>query len=175
VGRPAVFLDRDGVLVVPEFRDGRSFAPRTLDDLHFYPRAPAASARLRAAGFVLVVVTNQPDVGKGLIPLEVLEEMHNRLRCKMPVDAIMACRHTQAQDCRCRKPRPGMLTDAAAKLDIQLDASFMVGDRRSDIDAGQAAGCQTIFIDLDYQAEDAPENPDWIVRSIQEAVDCILA
>jgi D-glycero-D-manno-heptose 1,7-bisphosphate phosphatase len=169
----AVFLDRDGVIVIPEFRDGRSFAPRRLDRYKFYPDAAAALSRLKAAGFRLVVVTNQPDVGKGLIAEDVLNEMHDRLREAMPVDAIKACLHTQSAECECRKPKPGMLLEAARELQIDLARSYMVGDRAGDIEAGEAAGCRTAFIDLDYR-ERRPVAPTFIVRSVSEAADCIL-
>jgi D-glycero-D-manno-heptose 1,7-bisphosphate phosphatase len=169
----AVFLDRDGVLVVPEFRDGRSYAPRGLEGYRFYPDAPEALARLKAAGYKLVVVTNQPDVGKGLIPQGVADEMHERLRRAMPVDLIKACFHTQAADCDCRKPKPGMLLDAARELGVALESSYMVGDRASDVEAGEAAGCRTVFIDLEYR-ERKPATATFTVRSVAEAADCIL-
>jgi D-glycero-D-manno-heptose 1,7-bisphosphate phosphatase len=169
----AVFLDRDGVIVIPEFRDGRSFAPARLDRYEFYPDAAVALSRLKAAGFKLVVVTNQPDVGNGLIAEDVVSEMHDRLRNAMPVDAIKACFHIQSAECECRKPKPGMLLEAARELQIDLARSYMVGDRAGDIEAGEAAGCRTVFIDLDYR-ERRPVAPTFTVRSISEAADCIL-
>ncbi len=169
----AVFLDRDGVLVIPEFRDGRSFAPTRIEDYRFYDDARDALIRLKEAGFLLVVVTNQPDVGKGLIPRSTIAEMHDRLARELPVDRIEICDHVQGQRCGCRKPAPGMLLRAAHDLDIDLSQSIMVGDRLSDVEAGQAAGCATIFIDLDY-TETKPTTQTHTVRSIVEAVDIIL-
>ncbi len=166
----AVFLDRDGVLVVPTFRDGRSFAPTRLEDYRFYPAAAPALTRLKAAGYRIVVVTNQPDVGKGLIARDVMDEMHARLCRAMPIDAVMACFHTQAEGCDCRKPKPGMLIDAARQLRIDLTESYIVGDRASDVEAGEAAGCRTVLIDLDYR-EHKPVAPTFTVRSVAEAVD----
>ena len=170
----AVFLDRDGVIVIPEFRDGRSFAPTTLDSFRLYESAPACLRALKAAGFLLVVVTNQPDVGKGVIPMATIDEMHRRLRSALPIDDIQVCTHTREDHCLCRKPKPGMLTTASAALEISLDCSFMIGDRESDIAAGRAAGCKTVFIDLDYSAEPKPRHPDFTVRSLAEATDRIL-
>src|ERR1700730_16726615 len=115
-GARAVFLDRDGVLVVPEFRDGRSFAPRSLADFRIYDDAAAATALMKTAGFRLVVVTNQPDVGYGKIALADVEEMHRRLDAALPLDAIEACYHRHDEACDCRKPRPGMLRRAAERL-----------------------------------------------------------
>ena len=169
----AVFLDRDGVLVIPEFRDGRSFAPTRLEDYKFYPGAFDALSRLRTAGYKLVVVTNQPDVGKGLIQRDVANEMHERLSKAMPVDLIKACFHSQDVGCNCRKPKPGLLFEAAKELQIDLAQSYMVGDRASDVEAGEAAGCSTVFIDLNY-LERRPASPTFTVRSIAEAVGCIL-
>ena len=169
----AVFLDRDGVLVVPEFRNGRSFAPTRLEDYRFYADAPPALSRLKTAGFKLVVVTNQPDVGNGLLSRAVAEEMHERLRNAMPVDMIKACFHGKAANCACRKPKAGMLLEAADELGIDLEQSYIVGDRASDIEAGEAAGCRTVFIDLEY-SERRPAAPTFTVRSIAEAADCIL-
>jgi D-glycero-D-manno-heptose 1,7-bisphosphate phosphatase len=172
-GRAAVFLDRDGVIVVPEFRDGRSFAPTALAGYRFYPDAAENLARLKAAGFLLVVVTNQPDVGKGVIPRAVMDEMHRRIVDAMPVDAVKACTHRQTDGCACRKPSPGMLVEAAGELGISFDRSFMVGDRASDVAAGAAVGCRTVFIDLGY-VEPGPEEATFTVRSLREATDVIL-
>jgi len=171
----AVFLDRDGVIVVPEFRDGRSFAPTTLDAFRLYDTAPECLRLLKEAQYQLVVVTNQPDVGAGAISVATMTEMHRRMRNSLPIDEVRVCTHTRADMCLCRKPLPGMLTAAAAARGIALDRSFMIGDRESDIAAGRAAGCQTVFIDLDYAAEPKPNDADFTVRSLEEATACILA
>lgn len=172
--RKAVFLDRDGVIVIPEFLNGRSYAPRTLEDFKLYPEACANLQRLMQAGFLLIVVTNQPDVGTGLILLSTIQAMHEKLARELPIAAIKSCQHTQAQNCLCRKPKPGMILEAARELNVDLARSFMVGDRASDVEAGRAAGCTTIFIDLGYIGELVPLSPDYTVRSITEATQCIL-
>jgi D-glycero-D-manno-heptose 1,7-bisphosphate phosphatase len=171
--RPAVFLDRDGVIVIPEFRDRRSFAPRRVADFRLYPEAAASLQRLKRAGFLLAVVTNQPDVGHGLIPRSEVDAMHAIMTRELPLDAVKACYHRQADPCDCRKPKPGMLLAAADELGIDLAKSYMVGDRGSDVEAGRAAGCTTVFIDLGY-AEPPPDAPDHVVRSIAEAADIII-
>lgn len=171
----AVFLDRDGVLVVPLFRDGRSFAPTTLEEFAIYQEAPECVARLKCAGFKIVVVTNQPDVGAGRVKREIVEEMNARLSRAVKADAIKVCYHVRNDDCACRKPLPGMLFEAAKELDIDLTASIMVGDRASDIDAGARAGCRTAFIDLNYTTEAQPVSPDKVVGSLGEATDWILS
>ncbi len=173
--RRAVFLDRDGVLSVPEFRDGRSFAPLRLEDFHLYPDAVDGVARLKSAGFTVIVVTNQPDVTTGKLSPDVLDAMHAQLSRTCDIDAIEVSVATRADPDRRRKPYPGMLLDAAAVWDIDLAASFMVGDRASDIACGRAAGARTVFIDLGYAAEAAPTDQDATVASLSEAVDWICA
>jgi len=173
--RRAVFLDRDGVLVVPLFRDGRSFAPTKLQEYSIYSEAARCVSRLKEAGFLVVVVSNQPDVGAGRMERSVLDEMHARLRAAMPLDAIRVCCHTREQRCACRKPLPGMLFDVAGVLRIDLSLSIMVGDRASDVEAGAAAGCRTAFVDLGYTSEPRPASPDRVVSSLGEATDWILS
>lgn len=172
--RPAVFLDRDGVLVVPEFRDGRSYAPRALEQFAIYPDAHAALSKLDAAGFVLVVVTNQPDLGHGRVLSTVVEKMHARLLDELPIHGIEMCPHRQNDACECRKPKPGMLLRAASDYGLDLNRSFMVGDRASDVEAGAQAGCSTIFIDLHYTADPRPIRPDHVARDVSDAADIIL-
>ena len=171
----AVFLDRDGVLVIPEFRNGRSYAPRSLQDFSVYPEARYCLERLREAGFLVIVVTNQPDVGAGHLSLDVLDEMHARLQDQIPVDDISVCTHTAEQNCDCRKPKPGMLVEVAARRGIDLARSFMVGDRASDTAAGLAAGCRTAFLDLSYEAEPRPEGADFYGFSLPGITDWILS
>lgn len=173
--RRAVFLDRDGVLVVPIFRDGRSFAPTDLSEFSIYPDAARCVKLLKEAGFAVVVVSNQPDVGAGRVAQRVVEEMNARLCNAMPIDLVKVCYHTREQRCSCRKPAPGMLLDAAAELEIDLSASVMVGDRASDVEAGAAAGCRTVFIDLGYMSEPPPRDPCTIVASLSEATEWILS
>jgi D-glycero-D-manno-heptose 1,7-bisphosphate phosphatase len=129
--------------------------------------------KLKRAGFLLAVVTNQPDVGHGLIPRAEVDGMHALIRRDLPVDTIKACYHRQADHCDCRKPKPGMILEAARELGIDLGQSFMVGDRGSDVAAGRAAGCATVFIDLGY-AEPVPDTPDYVAHSIAEAADIII-
>jgi D-glycero-D-manno-heptose 1,7-bisphosphate phosphatase len=171
--RPAVFLDRDGVIVIPEFRNRRSFAPRRLEDFRLYPEAAANLQKLKRAGFLLAVITNQPDVGNGFISRSAVDAMHAIMTRELPLDLVKACFHRQDEHCDCRKPKPGMILEAARQLGVNLTESFMVGDRGSDVEAGRAAGCTTVFIDLGYD-EPAPEAPDYVVHSIKEAADIII-
>jgi D-glycero-D-manno-heptose 1,7-bisphosphate phosphatase len=170
----AVFLDRDGVLNQPVVRDGKPFPPASPEELVILPGVPQALRKLKEAGLLLIGVTNQPDVARGTQRREVVEAIHMALLETLPVDEILVCYHDDRDNCRCRKPLPGLLLEAAENHFIKLGASFMVGDRWRDVEAGQNAGCSTIFIDYGY-SERLPKNPpDLTVHSLVEAVDWIL-
>jgi len=157
----------------PVIRDGRPYPPPDENGLEILPGVEKALARLHDAGFHLVVVTNQPDVARGTQTREAIDRMHARLSSVLPLDDIRVCPHDDADGCACRKPEPGLLQDAARHADLSLADSFMVGDRWRDIEAGQRAGCTTVFIDWGYE-ERRPENPDAVVGSLSEATDWIL-
>jgi D-glycero-D-manno-heptose 1,7-bisphosphate phosphatase len=171
--RRAVFLDRDGVLTRAIVRNGKPFAPSAEADLAVLPGVHDALTRLRGAGFYLVVVTNQPDVARGVLAPDVLERMHARLTRELPIDEVRVCMHDDRDDCACRKPRAGLLESAARDLGLSLSESFMVGDRWRDIEAGHRAGCTTIFIDHGYD-ERRPDRPNTTVGSMSEAAEWIL-
>ena len=171
--RRAVFLDRDGVLSRSLLRDGKPAAPTMVEEFELLPGVVNAVERLHAAGFLLVVVTNQPDVSTGLTRRDAVGEMHRRLREWLPIDEIKVCYHVEADECDCRKPKPGMLLAAAQEWGIDLKSSWMVGDRWRDVGAGKAAGCQTILVDCHY-AERKAETPDFTVQSLPEAAEIIL-
>jgi D-sedoheptulose 7-phosphate isomerase len=170
----AVFLDRDGVLNRAILKDGKPFPPSNEDEFQLAPDAQSALQSLKANGFKLLVVTNQPDVARGTSTRQAVEGIHRRLADSVPVDDIFVCYHTDSDDCACRKPKPGLLLKAARRHQINLSASFMVGDRWRDVEAGQNAGCQTILIDAGYQERQPDRAPDARVHSLQEAVDWIL-
>jgi D-glycero-D-manno-heptose 1,7-bisphosphate phosphatase len=169
----AVFIDRDGVINRAVIRAGKPYAPDTLADLVLLPGVPEAMTALRDAGFRLIVATNQPDVAAGRVSRQVVEAMHAHLRQTLPIDDLRVCYHMDADNCDCRKPKPGMLLSAARDLQIDLPASFMVGDRWRDIDAGRAAGCRTILVDSGYDERRA-EGYDASVASLLEASRVIL-
>jgi D-glycero-D-manno-heptose 1,7-bisphosphate phosphatase len=169
----AVFLDRDGVLTRSLVRDGKGYAPRTLAEFEILPEAREACLLLKQAGYLLIVVTNQPDVGRGLVSLEVMEEMHRCLQQALPLDEILTCTDPSEAPGPRRKPAPGMLLEAAAKWSIDFRGSFIVGDRKSDIEAGEAVGCQGIFIDRQYK-EAKPPRPAAICKCSLDAARWIL-
>ena len=171
-GRKAVFLDRDGVLNRSAVVAGKPYAPRDLSDFRLLPRTRDATLRLKNAGFLLVVVTNQPDIGNGLVDEATVLQMHARLRDRLPIDDIRMCPHAQDAGCDCRKPSPGMIRSAAQDWDIRFADSFLVGDRYSDIEAANRAGCRGILVDRAYE-ETASCTPFARVRSLSQAVDMI--
>jgi D-glycero-D-manno-heptose 1,7-bisphosphate phosphatase len=170
----AVFLDRDGVINAAIVRDGKPYPPASVAELDVLPGVRDALVRLRGAGFRLVVVTNQPDVARGRQTRSVVDAMHARLASQLPIDEFRVCDHDDGDGCACRKPKSGLLEAAAREAGVSLPASFMVGDRWRDVEAGRNAGCTTIFIDRQYH-ERQPEHPDVTVRSLPEAADWILS
>ena len=171
----AVFLDRDGVLNVPEIRDGLPYPPRDLAGFRLYPEAKEGCELLHRAGFLLVVVTNQPDVGRGTQEPAVLEAMHARLRDELPLARIEVSTAADdlAPEAGRRKPAPGMVLDAARELGADLARSYLVGDRWRDIDCGHAAGCTTIFIERGY-SEKLRRPPHHYAANLLDAAQLIL-
>jgi D-glycero-D-manno-heptose 1,7-bisphosphate phosphatase len=145
--------------------------PLTLEDFSMFPNLAEPVGRLRTAGFLTILATNQPGISRGQMGWETLNEMHRRLREAVPLDDIEICPHTDADRCACRKPKPGMLLAAAEKFDIDLSASYFVGDTHRDVDAALAAGATPILVDWPY-------NRDLIgldrVKDLAEAVRVIL-
>ena len=173
--RTAAFLDRDGVLNRAIVRNGRPYPPSALAELQILPDAPSALQALKAAGFLLIGVTNQPDVARGTQRREVVDAINAALLAALPLDDMLVCYHDDGDACDCRKPRPGLLIQAATKHGIDLASSFMIGDRWKDVEAGRRAGCTAILIDYGY-AESGPDgcSPDRAVRSLSEAAAWIL-
>lgn len=170
----AVFLDRDGVLNRPVVRNGKPYPPANAAELVLAPEAEEALRELKEAGFKLLVVTNQPDVAKGITTRVAVEEIHRRLASELPVDEIFACYHQDGDGCDCRKPKPGMILQGAHKYNVDLTESFLVGDRWRDVEAGQNAGCRTVFIDGGYEEREPARPADARVHSLREAADWIL-
>ena len=174
VSRPAVFLDRDGVINRSHVVDGRPYPPATPDELVIPPDVPEALDRLRLAGFDLVVVTNQPDVARGTQRREIVEAINAELGRRLFLDDFRVCYHDDRSCCECRKPSAGLLLAAARDRDLDLNRSFMVGDRWRDVEAGRRAGCRTVLIDHKY-VETVTTIPDARVCDFAEAAEWILS
>ena len=173
--KPAIFVDRDGTLNFQVVREGKPYAPRLASEFRLFPGVPEACRRLKAAGYALVVATNQPDVGRGDMPMSEVEAMHAKLLAEVPeIDRIeVSYDPGRGENSPRRKPEPGMLLDAAAALGLDLARSWMVGDRWRDVDCGKRAGVRTVFIDFGY-AEELRAAPDYTVKSFGEAAAVIL-
>src|ERR1700688_4132849 len=173
--RAAVFLDRDGVINRAVVRDGKPFPPAGIDDLELLPEVASAMNSLKAHGFALYVITNQPDVTRGTQTRDAVESIHQSLSSSLPIDDIFVCYHDDNDECGCRKPLPGLLLEARSKHNIDLSRSFVVGDRWRDIDAGHNAGCKTVLIDYGYRERAPARPPEATVRSLREAADWIIS
>lgn len=168
----AVFLDRDGIINYPLVRDGRPYPPQSIEEFQFINGIEEVVRELQARHFLLFIVTNQPDVARGTTPKSVVESFHAKILSELPIQAIYTCYHDDADGCICRKPRPGLLYQAREHYALDLDRSFLIGDRWRDIDCGNQAGCTTIFVDYGYQ-ESLKTEPRFKVASVLEILQCV--
>lgn len=171
--RRAVFVDRDGVLNRTVVMDGQLCPPARPEDVEILPGVTEACSALRAAGFLVIVVTNQPDVARGTQRVEMVEAINALLRSRIPLDDIRVCYHDDADGCTCRKPQPGLLLQAARDWRVDVSQSFMVGDRWRDVEAGRRAGCTTVLIG-NRQVEGQQSVPDYRMPSLTEAANWII-
>jgi D-glycero-D-manno-heptose 1,7-bisphosphate phosphatase len=169
----AIFLDRDGVINSANVINGLPFPPKDIDGLKILPGVQQALNAFRQEGYLLIVITNQPDVARGKILASDVEKINNSLKETLALDYFFTCYHDDADNCDCRKPRPGSILKAAHKYQIDIKNSFMIGDRWRDIEAGRSAGCKTAFIDYNYK-EKKPTNYDIKVETLFEAAEKIL-
>ena len=172
-GRKAVFLDRDGVLNDITVRGTTPYPPANRNEVRILPGVPEALAELKSAEFLLIVVTNQPDVARGTQSAAEVDAINAVLAENLPLDEFRVCMHDNADNCLCRKPKPGMILQSAAANGIDPAASFMVGDRAGDVLAGAAAGCRTILIARPY-SNAGQCRPDFTAQSLAEAARIII-
>jgi D-glycero-D-manno-heptose 1,7-bisphosphate phosphatase len=173
--RRAVFVDRDGVLNASALHEGRPHPPASLADLTFLPGVRERVAELKRLDFLVVGVTNQPDVARGTVPRAAVEEINARVRTQMRLDDLLVCYHDDGDGCTCRKPRPGLLLEAATRLGIDLGRSYMIGDRWKDMACGAAAGCTTVFVDYGYAEPYEGPEPAHASATAADAFDYILS
>ncbi len=178
--RRFVFLDRDGVVNV--YRRGRYVS--NPEDLEYPPGGLEAIRRLNENGFEVIVVSNQAGVGKGLMPAENLERITRKLLDDVATAGgrlldVLYCVHAPSDDCDCRKPKPGLLLEAARRHGVDLPRTFFVGDNRSDVEAAAAAGCRSIFVLAGASSgEDRsswPVQPEFVVPDLPAAADRVIA
>lgn len=170
--KKAIFLDSDGVLNTAIIKDGKPLAPTTLAELEIPAEVKPALDKLKAAGYLLICVTNKPDIERGLMTQADVDAIYNKMRAELPLDDVCIC---YVENSDCYKPKPGLLLSAAKKYSLDLSQSYMIGDRWRDVGAGQNAGCKTIWIDRNY-TEKKPDPPaDYTARSLTEAMQWILS
>lgn len=158
--QPAIFLDRDGVII-----ENRENYVRSWTDVAIYPQALAALSRLCSKPYKIVIITNQSAIGRGIITEQVADEINHRLvseivRAGGRVDGVFLCPHAPDENCECRKPKPGLLFQAARRLDIDLSQSILIGDSLSDLLAGQAAGIQRTALVLTGKGSEEAHSPE---------------
>ena len=169
----AVFLDRDGVINRAIVREGKPYPPSNINEVEIISGVKEALINLKNAAYVLIVVTNQPDVARGTTMQEIVEEINDSLMQHLPIDRVITCYHDVKDNCNCRKPKPGMLLAGSEEFNVDLTSSYMIGDRWRDIEAGIAAGCSTVWINYGY-SEKSPASFDYVVSSLLEASQIIL-
>lgn len=169
----AIFLDRDGVVNQVNIVDGKPYPPKDITELILLPKVNEALQLLKEAGYLLIVITNQPDVVRGKTKIETVEAINQFLKDSLPIDDIFTCYHDDIENCNCRKPKPGNILKAANRHNINIQNSFMIGDRWRDIEAGESAGCKTFFINYSYK-EKQPKVYSYKVKSLYEATKIIL-
>jgi D-glycero-D-manno-heptose 1,7-bisphosphate phosphatase len=171
----AVFFDRDGVLNEAVVRDGVPHPPASVDEVRIAEGAREAVRAVRDAGWLAIVVTNQPDVARGTATLASMEAINLAIAAQLGVDAVYTCPHDDGDACDCRKPKPGLLERAAREHGIDLGQSYMIGDRAKDIACGKSAGCKTIFLDAGYAETSGGTGADETIHSVAEVPSRIFA
>lgn len=167
-----IFLDCDGVLNTAVMRGDKPVAPTSIAELEIPEEVQPCLEQLKAAGYLLVCVTNKPDVDEGHMTKEDVESIFSKMKETLPLDDICICYH---RDAPCFKPKPGLLLDAASRHNIDLKNSYMIGDRASDVAAGQNAGCKTAWLNREYAVQDEPDPAaDFTAHSLTDIVQWIL-
>lgn len=168
----AVFLDRDGVLNKSIVKDGKPYPPASIKEFEILPGVVDGIASLKSAGFITIVVTNQPDVGRGVTLEQDVQKINQFLQQELGLDDVFCCFHGGQENCDCRKPKPGMILAASLKWNIDLTKSYMIGDRWRDIEAAIAANVTSILIDYHY--DEKRVEPDFSCTEFKSAVEYIL-
>ncbi len=172
VKKKCIFLDRDGVINRSNVKNGKPYAPLRFENFIFLPKVKKSIHQLKKLGFLVILITNQPDISKKKLKISTLDKMNDKIYRNLDVDDIFFCIHSSEDNCNCRKPKTGMLLESQKKYNINLNKSFMIGDRKKDIDSGIKAGCKTIFINRNYN-EERPTRQNYTTTSLYKAVEYI--
>ena len=149
--KKAVFLDRDGVLNKSIIKNGKPFPPKNLDELIIPDEVKSGIIKLKKEKFILIMITNQPDISRGKTNITKVKEINEYVKNMLGLDDIFMCIHDDVDNCKGRKPNPGMIFDAKSKWNIDLQKSFLIGDRWKDIQAGKNAGIGTFLLEHNYE------------------------
>lgn len=172
--KKAVFLDRDGVINDLVYRNNQPNSPICLGDMKILPRVKEAVDSLKNAGYLCIVVTNKPDIARGLLSYAELSKMHNFMTQATGLELIYFCPHDDNQ-CDCRKPLTGMIEKAVRQYGIDLKRSFVVGDRWRDVEMGKKSGCRTVLvISKSTEQDNRKIDPDFITMDLWEAAQIII-
>jgi D-glycero-D-manno-heptose 1,7-bisphosphate phosphatase len=169
--KQAVFIERDGVLNAAKVEKQQQVTPLTLEEFRLYEDAAPLLRSLKAAGLLLIVTTNQPGLSRGYQSRRELDRMHERLRKVFPLDDILVCPHDETDRCPCRKPKPGLLTEAAFKWHLNLDRSFVISDKWQDAEAARIAGCTSLLLQSPWVGK---VHRDFLLPDLAAIVDKIL-
>ena len=172
--KQAILLDRDGVINQAVIKDGKPYPPASVAELVIEADVQPSLTALKSAGFLLIVVTNQPDVARGKTTQNAVHAINDHLMEQLPLDDILVCYHDDKDQCACRKPQPGLLLQAAKQYDLDLKQCVMVGDRWRDIEAGQRAGCKTVWINNNYTEKASTLPADFTTTTFGNAAKWIL-
>jgi D-glycero-D-manno-heptose 1,7-bisphosphate phosphatase len=166
-----VFIERDGVLNKARVERQYQVSPLTLEDFQVNQEAGPLLKRLKGAGFVLIVTTNQPGLSRGYQSRRELDRMHELLRATFPLDDILVCPHDETDRCPCRKPKPGLLVEAGFKWHLNLDHSFVISDKWQDAEAARTAGCTSLLLQSPWLGT---VHRDFVMADLASIVDKIL-
>ena len=170
--RRAIFLDRDGVINKAVIREGRPYPPVNWNEFSWVNGIQDVTQKLKEAGYLLFCVTNQPDVGRGLQDRSMIEAFHKYILESLPLEKIYTC-YDYSNNNPLRKPKPGMIFELRKKYHLNLEDCWVVGDRWKDIDAGNTAGCQTIFLDYGYD-ETLKSSPDYVISDLRQLIPLVI-
>ena len=168
----AIFLERDGILNLPEIHEQHQITPATVTRLKINHSAQPVLKKLKAPGFLLIATTNQPGLTNGTVSRLELDRMHDLLQHCFQLDDIMVCPHEEGDDCPCRKPKPGLLTEASFKWRINLEQSFVISDKWQDARAAREVGSFSMIVKSPWAGSG---HHDFVVPDLASVVDKILS
>lgn len=167
----AVFIERDAILNEVKPGPKHQITPLTLEEFKLVKEAKEPLQRLKDSGFVLIVTTNQPGLSRGYQSRRELDRMHDLLNRFFPIDDLLICPHDESDHCPCRKPRPGLLMEAAYKWQLNLDHSFVISDKWQDSEAARTAGCTSLLVDSPYIGQ---VHHDFVLPNLEAITDKII-